>query len=113
MRVWLSQHFVLLSIVSIATFAAGIVGAVIVAVLLPEDYFTRPPGHAHGVSLARKIMKNIAGSLRYSLHYSYDHLGLFAADCMTRDPIDSTSNASACAWQLNPLGLQSCVQVSG
>ncbi len=63
MRIWLSEHFVLLTVISITTFLAGIAGAVVVAIRLPENYFPRPPTHVHGTSLTRKIIKNIVGAL--------------------------------------------------
>ncbi len=39
MQQWVSDHVVLLSVLSGLTFVLGLVGAVVVAVVLPEDYF--------------------------------------------------------------------------
>lgn len=61
MQQWVSDHVVLLSVISGLTFIAGLVGAVAVAVVLPENYFVTPPEHRHGKGLARKVLKNVVG----------------------------------------------------
>ena len=69
MRQWLSDHFLLLSVISGLTFVAGLIGAVSVAVALPADYFVKPPEHRHGKSLARKILKNAVGVIALLLGF--------------------------------------------
>jgi hypothetical protein len=61
MQQWVSDHVVLLSIVSGVTVLVGIIGAVTVAVLLPDDYFVKSPEHRHGKGTAKKIAKNVVG----------------------------------------------------
>ena len=61
MKHWVTDHVVLLSVISGLTVVAGLVGAVVVAVVLPEDYFVKPPEHRHGKSLANKVLKNMVG----------------------------------------------------
>jgi hypothetical protein len=61
MQQWLSDHVVLLSVLSGLTFVAGLAGAVAVAVILPENYFETPPEHRHGKGLAKKVLKNVVG----------------------------------------------------
>src|SRR5579859_797139 len=61
MQRWVVDHFVLLSDLSGVTVVAGLVGAVVVAVALPEDFFVKPTEHRHGKGLAKKVLKNVVG----------------------------------------------------
>jgi hypothetical protein len=61
MQHWVMDHVVLVSVMSGLAFVAGLVTAVGVAVVLPENYFVTPPEHRHGKGLAKKILKNVVG----------------------------------------------------
>src|SRR3954447_27047667 len=61
MQEWVSDHFVLLSVISGITVVLGLVGAVVVAVALPEDYFVTQPEHGHRKGLGKKVAKNLLG----------------------------------------------------
>ena len=61
MQHWVMDHVVLVSVMSGLAFVAGLVAAVGVAVVLPENYFVTPPEHRHGKGLAKKILKNVVG----------------------------------------------------
>jgi hypothetical protein len=69
MREWLGHHFLFITIVSLAAGAVGIVAAGLIAVLLPADYFVRPSSSAHGIGLARKVLKNIVGAILFLIGF--------------------------------------------